>query len=206
MIDIAGTYKCEAITGNDLQHHIYLFRAIFDAVRRCAKETSAIDIAKFVIQFESVFEATAKYEGYQSLLNAVNILTQPENVHGNPSMLAIAATSAGSSIKQWLRKISRHLTDARGCPATIDDGKAAFLSMTQSALLFFKVETELNATRFTETKHYFECCTRLEFLRRDKHCADYVQCFKMLETYVKAWENGAADWQENMTKVFEMVK
>lgn len=206
MIKIMIAYKCETIAANRIQHHVYMFRTTFDCVQRMAKETPAKDVTKLVNQFEVLLAATAKYAPFQQFLTTLNILAQPEYLNGNASVLATAATVADTNMKQWMRTVNKHLTTAADNATDADDRKAIFLALTQSALIFFKLEYELRSgKRFDETKSYLTCCTKLEFLRSDKYAGDYVQCFNVMANYAKAWENGAADWQKIINEISNFV-
>lgn len=206
MIKIMAAFKCDAIAENVIAHHVYMFRVTLDFVRRCAKETAASDIAKFVHEFLLVLAAKAKYDGCQEFLDTLNVLTHPEYLNGNPSILTIVAVADRPKMVQWMRTISECLGAADDRATNADGKKAIFLALTKSALIFFKLEHEMNGDRFDETKHYLKCCMKLDFLRSDKYSGDYVQCFKLMETYVMAWENGAANWQQIMDEVFSFVK
>lgn len=206
MIKIMATFECETIAEKFIEHHVFMFRATFDCVRRCAKKPAASDVANFVQQFVMVLSAKAKYNGCQEFLDALNMLAQPEHLIANPSVLTIAAVADGPNMMQSMRMISQILSTSDDRGTNADGRKAIVLALTKSALIFFKLEHEMNGDRFVETKHYLKCCMNLDFLQSDKYSFDYVQCFRIMETYVMAWENGASNWQENMDEVFSLVK
>lgn len=197
-IKILGAYTIETIPTKQIQQHVYMFGTVFECMRRC-DNTPAKVVAKFMNQFELVLAASANREGFQQFLAALNVLAQPEIF--NASILA-KAVSADFNTKHWMRTVSGHLIMAGANATYSDDRKAIFLALTRSALVFFKLEMELNdGARYNETKHYLDCCVNLECLRSDKFAGDYVQCFKMMTNYAKAWENGASDWQTIMDEV-----
>lgn len=203
IVKLMGTYKCDAISQKVIPHHVYLLRSTFDSWRRCPKEAAPKDVASIVNYFEAVLAAIANIEGCQQFLSTLNTLAHPDYLNVDRSFLAIAA-DGGANMERWMRSISEHLVQAFSKATDADDKKALFLAVTQSALVFFKLESDLSGTRFTETKHYLDCCIKLEFLRSDKHSADFVKCFSTMKNYAKTWENDA-DWQKNMEEIYAFV-
>lgn len=205
MIEIMVAYKCETIAENQLQHLVYMFRAVFECVRLSANKIAIKVVAKIVSQFELILTASAKYQKFPQFLTTLNVLAAPEYLNANPSILASVAADADTNMEHWMRTISGLVVTASDGVSTADDRKTVFLALTQSSLIFFKLENELNGTSYNETKQFLGGCMTLQYLRSDKYSGDYVQCFKLFENYMNAWKNGANDWQKIMDEIISFV-
>lgn len=205
MIEIMVAYNCETITQNQLQHLVYMFRAAYECLRLNANKIATKIVAKIVSQFKLILSAAAKYQKFQQFLTTLNVLAAPEYLNANPSILSSAAAETDTNMEHWMRTIGGLVVTASDGVSTADDRKAVFLALTQSSLIFFKLENELNGTSFNETKHFLGGCMTLQYLRSDKYSGDYVQCFKLFENYVNAWTNDASDWQKIMDEIISFV-
>lgn len=205
-IQIAIAHKYDDITSKHIQHYEYLFRTTFQCIRVYAKDQAPTDIAILLDRFERLL-AAASYESCQQFLSILNIFSNREYLNSSPSMLATAANVM--NMEKWMRTISGHLEKAGFCARNADDTKTIFLALTQSALVIFKLENDLNCTRsvhrYPETRHYLDCCMKFACLRKDKHAADYVQCFELMINYVNACECDTHEWQNIMDGIIKVI-
>lgn len=204
MIKIMVAYKCGAASMNSrIEQHLYMFRSVFSAMTMCTDFT-ADDAAKVINEFQLVLKELSRNRSTLKYLSALNMLAQSDFLTGNASILASVAITP--KISQWMRTVTECLATVSADVTCADDRKIVFSSLTQSALIFYKLECHAcDGNDFAETNHYLNVCMNMDLLRSDKYAGDYVQCFTMMTKYVNAYKNDGVNWTRSMDELLSFI-